>query len=140
MKNFITLVAVLSVAGLAGLADASADGFDLRVQVQGHVSPECVLSATPTFQSFGPQRHLIGTLDRFCNAPHSLSFSHSGQAQTGRLVIGGSSGALAQNSTMVISQSGPIQQTSNIFIEGVDAETAQNVAASLNFRVTPSSF
>lgn len=140
MKKVVTLASILSLAGISGLAQANADGFDIRVQVQGHVSPECTLSTEATFQSFGPQRHLIGTLGRFCNAPHSLSFSHGSQTQTGRLVIDGNSGTLTQNSSVIISQAGPTRQTSNMIIEGVDAATAQSIASTLSLRVTPSSF
>jgi len=117
--------------------NASNDGVSFKVQVSGHVATKCELQTSGTYEQLAEDVFRIGAIDRFCNSAHQLTLSHNAAVSGGFITFDGNLIPLQNSASIIIADSGPVSRTDDIILSGVNALTAQKIAASLQLQLSP---
>jgi hypothetical protein len=117
--------------------EASNDGVSFKVHVSGHVEAECTLRASGSYEQISNDVFRIGSISRFCNTAHQLSLSHTANVSGGTIAFDGVHTPLQDTSVVLIADNGPVNQTDDIIVSGIDAQTAQILAGSLMVQISP---
>jgi len=124
-------------ASTAHMANASNDGASFRVHVSGHVKTQCELNSAGTFEQFSNDVYRLGTVGRFCNTAYQMTLMHNADTNGGMISFDGQNVALQDTSVLLVADGGPVDRTADVIISGVDLETAQAIAASMQFQISP---